>query len=418
MPRVQIVGAGECGLPLAHQLLRDNGTSVTLVTDRSAQAVLSGTVTSTQIKFPRTLDLETRAGLGMWDSTAPEIEGIRFAVALDRAVVAGWTGRLSRPARSVDQRTVFARRLTDFLTAGGDLEITDLSLPELDRRSADYDLTIVTRASTELAACFPTDPAWTVPNAPQRRLAVLYLDGVTPDPDNVGTYVSLPGIGEVIAYPALTGPPGQERCCEILLFEALPGGEIDVFNPHGTATERWQQAAQLLERYLPAALADRYRAAEVTDSGATLVGAVAPRMRQPVGTLPSGMPVLGGGDVVCRMDPGGAQGANNAVHCAFRYSEAIVGDPAGPYDRAWMEATAQPWLADIAHPAARWTMALLAPPPEMQALMVAAQDDPALADALADTFARPSDMSRFTAGSRVAQSEHLGGEQDSRAAAP
>ncbi|MFD0361303.1 styrene monooxygenase/indole monooxygenase family protein [Nocardia sp. GCM10030253] len=399
MRRVQILGAGECGLPLAHQLRR-GGTSVTLVTDRNAEAILSGSVTSTQVKFPTTLDLESQAGLGVWDATAPEIKGIRFTMAIDRNPVAGWTGRLSRPARSVDQRTVFARRLADFVAAGGDLEITDLPLPELDRRTADYDLTIVTRASRELAACFPADPAWDVATGPQRRLAVFYLDGVQPDADNMGTYVSLPGYGEVISYPGLTGPPGQERPCEMLLFEALPAGGLDVFGPHGSATERWRQAAHLLNRYLPAALADRYRSAEVTDSGATLVGAVTPTMRQPVGTLPSGAPVLGGGDVVCRMDPGGAQGANNAVHCAFHYSEAILSNTSGLYDRAWMESTAQPWLTAIAHPAARWTMAMLDPPPAMQALMLAAQEDAVLANALADTFAQPANMSEFSAGAQ------------------
>jgi hypothetical protein len=170
-----------------------------------------------------------------------------------------------------------------------------------------------------------------------------------------------------------------------------------MFGSLDSAGERLRQAKLLLNRYLPPALADRYRYAELTDGGATLVGAVTPTMRQPVGTLPSGAPVLGGGDVVCRMDPGGAQGANNAVHCAFHYSAAILGNPDGPYDRAWMNSTTQPWLTDIAHPAARWTMAMLAPPPEMQALMQAAQHDAALANALADTFARPANMSRFAA---------------------
>lgn len=396
MRRVQILGAGECGLPLAHQLRRSN-TSVALVTDRSAEAVLSGSVTSTQVKFPATLDLESQAGLGFWDATAPRIQGIRFTMAIDCNPVAGWAGHFSRPAHSVDQRTVFARLLTDYVAAGGDLEITDLSLPEIDRRADDFDLTIVTRASRELAACFPADPTWPPKPGPLRSLAVLYLDGVPTDPDGLGTYVSLPGYGEVISYPGLTGPPGQEKPCEILLFEALPQSGLDMFGPLDSAGERLRQAKLLLNRYLPPALADRYRYAELTDGGATLVGAVTPTMRQPVGTLPSGAPVLGGGDVVCRMDPGGAQGANNAVHCAFHYSAAILGNPDGPYDRAWMNSTAQPWLTDIAHPAARWTMAMLAPPPEMQALMQDAQQDAALADALADTFARPANMSRFAA---------------------
>ncbi|MBF6301717.1 FAD-binding oxidoreductase [Nocardia amamiensis] len=394
--QVQVLGAGECGLTLAHCLVR-GGSSVTLVTDRDAEAILAGTVTSTQVKFPRTLDLESDAGLGFWRTSAPNIEGIRFTMAVDRTAVATWAGRLPRPAQSVDQRTVFARWLSEFLAAGGDLRVADPSVTDVDRAAADYDLTVVTRASRELAACFEDDPAWTVPAAPQRRLAVLYLDGVQPDPHHLGTYTALPEHGEVISYPGLTGRPGQERRCEITLFEARPGGALDVFDQHGTPAQRLRQAKQLIDEHLPAELAERYRGAELTDAGATLVGAVAPAMRRPVGTLPSGSPVLGGGDVVCRMDPGGAQGANNAVHCAIRYAEAILHTPDGRYDRDWMEWAAAPWLTAVAHPAARWTATVLDPPPAMQELMLAAQHDSTLADAFAATFARPSSMAQFAA---------------------
>ncbi|MFI7665876.1 styrene monooxygenase/indole monooxygenase family protein [Nocardia sp. NPDC049526] len=395
MRGIQILGAGECGLPLALRL-RHSGIPVTLVTDRDAAAVLSGSVTSTQVKFVPTLDLESRAGLGIWRSIAPRILGIRFSLVIDRNLVSGWAGRFSEPAQSVDQRTVFARWLADFAAAGGNLEIAELSVPQLDQQTAAYDLTVVTRASRELAAYFPVDPSWSVPAEPMRRLAVLYLDGVEPDPDGLGTYTALPGHGEIISYPGLTGPPGQERRCEILLFEGLPGSGLDVF-AHTVPAERLPRAAQLLQRYLPAALADRYRNAELTDGGATLVGAVPPTMREPIGTLPSGTLVLGGGDVVCRMDPGGAQGANSAAHCAALYSAAILGNPTGPFDRAWMTSAAQPWLTGIAHAAARWTMAVLDPPPAVRELMLAAQENTALADAFAETFVRPANMVKFAA---------------------
>lgn len=394
MGQILVIGAGECGLPLAHRLLR-GGRPVTLVTDRDADAVLAGSVTSTQVKFPATLDLESDLGLGFWRSSAPNIEGIRFTMAVDRAALVTWIGRLARPAQSVDQRTVFARWLGEYLAAGGDLRIAEPSVAELDRHATGYDLTVVTRARGELAGCFEPDPAWPAHAAPLRRLAVLYLDGVEPDPDRLGCYTALPEHGEVISYPGLTGPPGRERRCEMLLFEARPGGALDVFDQRGTPTQRWAQARQLLDAHLPAQIAQRYRRAEPTDAGATLVGAVTPAMRRPVGTLPSGRPVLGGGDVVCRMDPGGAQGANNAVHCAIRYGEAILHDPNGPYNRAWMEWAAAPWLTAVAHPAARWTATVLDPPPAMQQMMLAAQHDTTLGDAFADTFARPANLARL-----------------------
>lgn len=395
METIRILGAGECGLPLAHRLLRA-GLPVTLTAARDAATVLNGTVTSTQVKFAPTLDLEEAAGLGHWRTRAPEIRGIRLAMVMEGQRVLAWTGRFGRPAQSVDQRTVFARWLTDYVDAGGELEIAELTTAELEHRAARADLTVVTRATAEQAAYFPVDTGWPAAG-PARQLAVFYLDGVTADPDDLGTYVSLPGLGEIISYPGLTGAPGQERRCEMLLIEALPGGPLDVFTAQDSPDERLRRAVRLLGSVLPADLADRYRAAEPTDGGASAIGAVTPRMRRPVGTLPSGRPVLGGGDVVCRMDPGGAQGANSAAHCAATYAAAISARPAGPFDRAWMDSAAAPWLAGTAHPAAHWTAAVLAPPPEMQQFMLAAQGDPTLANAFADTFARPADMARLAA---------------------
>ncbi|MCU1641223.1 MAG: hypothetical protein JWN03_1498 [Nocardia sp.] len=146
-------------------------------------------------------------------------------------------------------------------------------------------------------------------------------------------------------------------------------------------------ALRLLDAGLPVTL--------VTDRSAEAVlsGSVTPTIRQPVGALPSGTPILGGADVVCRLDPGGAQGANNAVHCAFGYSDAILRNPDGPFDRDWMRATAEPWLSEIAYPAARWTMAVLDPPPSLRELMFSGEHDPALAAAFAETFVRPSSRS-------------------------
>jgi hypothetical protein len=92
------------------------------------------------------------------------------------------------------------------------------------------------------------------------------------------------------------------------------------------------------------------------------------------------------------MDPGGAQGANNAVHCAFQYLHRILERADGPFDRDWMEKTTRPWLTGVAYPAARWTATVLDPPPPVQAMMLAAQNDAALANAFANTFARPTDL--------------------------
>ncbi|TLF81066.1 styrene monooxygenase/indole monooxygenase family protein [Nocardia cyriacigeorgica] len=394
MGQIQVVGAGECGLPLALRLQR-GGQDVTLVTDKDAEAVLAGSVTSTQVKFARTIALEAEAGLDYWAETAPAIDGIRFTMVVDRNAVAGWSGLFSAPARSVDQRTVFARWFGEFTAAGGRVELTAPSVDEIDARAAEHDLTVVTRASRELADCFPIDDWLTVPSKPVRKLAALYLDGVTPDPDGLGTYVALPGLGEMVSTPALTGAPGQERTCATLMFEAVPGGGLDVFDAASTPAERLRLTREILDRHLPPALAARFRDAELTDAGATIAGAVTPVVRHPVGTLPSGRAVLGGGDVVCRMDPGGAQGANSAAQCAAYYAAAVLDSPDRGFDATWMAAAAKPWITDIARPAALWTMTLLDPPPALQRLMDAAQQDRTRADAFAETFIVPANMSQL-----------------------
>jgi hypothetical protein len=397
MTRVQVFGAGECGLPLATRLL-DGGVPVTLLTDRTAEEVLHGSITSTQVKFPRTLDLETAAGMGTWRETAPEILGIRFHLAVDAALVTTWTAPFGRPAQSVDQRTALSHRMAEFASAGGDLRIADLSAAEADRRAGEYDLTVITRASKDLAACFPIDATRPMPDRPMRQLLAVYLDGVEPDPDGLGAYVALPGIGEAVTTPCLVGAPGQERRADNIMFAALPGGELDVFAGAVTPAERLDLMRALIVKYLPPELAARFRGAELTDAGATLAGGVTPVVRQPVGTLPSGAAVLGGADVVCRMDPGGAQGANSAVHCGFRYADAILAGTEGPFDQEWMRTTAEPWLTEVAHPAAAWTMAMLDPTPHMQELLLTAGQHPALAAAFAETFVHPATMSDLAAG--------------------
>ncbi|MFB8282640.1 styrene monooxygenase/indole monooxygenase family protein [Nocardia colli] len=313
---------------------------MTLVTDRSSDSVLAGSVTGAQAKFPATQDIQNDLGLGFWQDSAPEIQGIDVTIVVEQRVVHTWSGRFARPWQSVDQRTVFARWLDLYVRMGGHLIIDELSRDIVDDWASEYELTVVTHGAQDLLDCFPVRGTGSDATRPVRRTGVLYLDGVQPHGGGMGTCVMLPGLGEIVSYAALTGRPGVERACEVLLFDAVPGAGLDVFGTTFAPDERRRRAMAVLEEYLPASMSSRYRNAELTDPGATLASDVTPCKRIPVGVLPSGQLILGGGEVVQQTDPGGVQCTNNAVFSALRYAKRIIANEDGVFDRDWMWQTA------------------------------------------------------------------------------
>ncbi|MGX1778297.1 styrene monooxygenase/indole monooxygenase family protein [Nocardia brasiliensis] len=343
MRQVQVVGAGECGLPLAHQLLQ-RGWPVTLVTDRSAGSLLTGSVTGAQLKYSATLDIQNDLGLGFWQDSAPKIRGVDVMIVAGQQVGHTWAKHFVRSSQSVDQRTVFARWLDLYTRMGGNLVIDELSRDIIEDWAAEFELTVVTRGAPDLMDCFPARGRWN-PARPVRRTTVFYLDGVRPHAAGMGSCVVLPGLGEIISYAALTGRPGAERACEVLSLEAVPGEDLDVFAVAAAPDERLRRAMQALEQYLPEQIWNRFRHAELTDIGATATGDVAPQVRAPVGVLPSGRPVLGGDEVIRQLGLSDAKGANNAVHCALRYAERILANERGTFDQDWMWRTANLWSA-------------------------------------------------------------------------
>ncbi|WP_141692147.1 styrene monooxygenase/indole monooxygenase family protein [Nocardia brasiliensis] len=293
------------------------------------------------MKFSATLDIQNDLGLGFWQDSAPKIRGIDVTVVVEQRAVHAWAQHFVRPAQSVDQRTVFARWLELYARMGGNLIIDELSRENIDDWAAEHELTVVTHGAHDLMECFPS-LGRLAPADPVRRTAVLYLSGVRPRASGMGSCFVLPGLGEIVSYTALSGRPGAERACEVLLFEAVPGDSLDVFGVIDAPYERLRRAQAVLEELLPEGISHRYRYAELIDPGATMTGDVIPRRRIPVGVLPSGRLMLGGGDAVRERGLGGAQGVNNAVHCALRYAERILTSAGGVFDRDWMWRTARP----------------------------------------------------------------------------
>jgi flavin reductase (DIM6/NTAB) family NADH-FMN oxidoreductase RutF len=109
-------------------------------------------------------------------------------------------------------------------------------------------------------------------------------------------------------------------------------------------------------------------------------------VRRPVGTLPSGAPVLGMADAVVLNDPLTSQGSNNALKSASFYLEAIDAH-AGAFDAAWMQRTFDNFWRGWAQWATEWTNSWLRPAlPHQRAVIDAATEHPAVGGQIAAGF--------------------------------
>lgn len=388
---ITVVGAGQSGLSLAFGLLH-YGYRVTVVTDRDAEGLRSGRIMSSQCMFDDAQGYERSLGLNMWDAACPDIKGLRIAAFLPdhpgRAALE-WRADLSRPARSVDQRLKMSRWLTEFERRGGIVQVADPDLALLESACAVSDLVVVAAGKGSLSRLFPRDDVRSTFDSAQRSLAMLYVRGpaaVAVEGCEVN-FSAISGVGEYITYPALaeSGP------CTIMLFESIPGGDMDLWAGATSGPELLSRARAVLNRYLPehaVATSD----ADLIDSGATLVGAVTPMVRRPVATLPSGNAVFGIGDAIVVNDPITAQGANAATKCAEIYLHAITHHD-GVYDEHFMNETFERFWTSVGEPVTAFTDHFLnsdtdhardlhiaaARYPEIAQRLAACMNDPALA---------------------------------------
>ncbi|MGW7005289.1 styrene monooxygenase/indole monooxygenase family protein [Streptomyces sp. NPDC054933] len=390
MRKILIVGAGQSGLQLALGL-QSRGYEVTLMTNRTADEIRDGKVMSTQCMFTTALQHERDLELNFWESQAPRIEGLGVSVAgPDGSRPIDWVGRLDGYAQSVDQRVKMAGWMEAFAQRGGQLVIHGAAVSDLDYFSRRYDLVLVAAGKGELVSMFGRDASRSPYDTPQRALAVAYVHGLGPRPEHPDYHAVrcnlVPGVGEMFIMPTLTtsGP------ADILFWEGIPGGPLDVFEGVKDPREHLRITLELMERFLPWEY-DRARNVELTDANGTLAGRYAPTVRNPIGELPSGGLVLGVADVVVANDPITGQGSNNAAKCAASYLDSIVAHGDKPFDRDWMQSTFDRYWEYAQH-VTKWTNAMLAPPPEhvLNLIGAAGQLQP-VADRFANGFDNPAD---------------------------
>ncbi|MFD9061678.1 styrene monooxygenase/indole monooxygenase family protein [Kitasatospora purpeofusca] len=396
MRRVAIVGAGQAGLQVALGLLAAGGYEVTVVSGRTAGELRAGPVLSTQAMFGPALRVERAAGLDLWAGEAPQVRSVDAVLVPEPSLRAlEFTMTLDEPAQSVDQRVKMARWLELVEERGGRVEHRELDRSGLGALAAAHELTLVAVGRGELAGIFARDAARSPFDAPQRRLAALYAHGVgAPDPAAVprARMHAVPGVGELYLQPALTrsGP------CDILLWEAVPGSAFDCFGDRPSGTEQLRRMRESMAEYLPWE-AELWAAAEPTDAGASLYGALTPVVRHPVARLDGGAAVLGIGDALVVNDPITGQGANSAARAAEWYLRAIVGRADGPFTAEWMTEVFEGFWEQHARHGVALTADLLTMPEHLQGVFAAAAEHEPVARRLANTYAEPADHAAWLA---------------------
>jgi len=391
--RILIVGAGQAGLQLALSL-QSEGYEVTVMSARTPEEIRTGRIMSTQCIFWPQLRIERERGLNQWEDQAPRIVGQRSVVAGPPGQKAlDFIGRWDDYAQSVDQRVKMSGWLELFESRGGTVVYHGVMTSDLEGLAALYDLTLIAAGKGELVELFDRDASRSPYDRPQRHLSCIYVHGMRPRPDYPEPHVRInvtPGVGELFYMPGLTnsGP------CDILLWEAVPGGPFDCWSDHPAPEDHLTRTLDMMRQYAPWEY-ELTVGAEPTDARCVLYGGYAPTVRHPVARLSDSAAVLGMGDVVVANDPVTGQGANNAVRCAETYFRAIVEHGDRPFDTDWMQRTFDAYWEYARHPTG-FTNLMLGPPPEhLLKILGTANEVEEVAYRFAYGFANPPDLENW-----------------------
>jgi hypothetical protein len=384
MNSIGIVGAGIAGLHLALFLQR-HGVEITLYSEHSPVEILAGRLPNLVVRFGPARELERDLGVNFWDDEDFGAYGVQMYIGAQPPIQ--WKGSFQQQASGVDMRLYQARLMDEFNCRGGHIVVATLGRADVVQRAMQHDLMVVASGRGQLAELFPRLPERSPFSQPQRLLTGAFYHGVNfPNPLSV-VYTISPGHGEIFLAPfqSIAG-----RVCSILI-EAIPGQALAPIaeiryaeDPHHFE----QSVLALLREHAPPIyhLVDPETFC-VTRPQNILQGAITPTARRGYAPLGNGKFALAIGDAHIVNDPLLGQGANLAARCARLLGTRLL--EVNTIDEAFCRAVEQQ-LWEAGRATTLWTnMMLQPPPPHAIELLVAAAQNQAIADEVADNFSVP-----------------------------
>jgi hypothetical protein len=403
MRTIAVVGAGQAGLLAANGLLQA-GYQVSLHSDRSPEEWLTrARPTGTAVRFARSLAYERSLGLGDRHAEAPPMDGLKVTVCADPArPFLTMLGRFGVSPLAIDVRLQSAEWMARFERGGGRVVLEKVSPTRIDEIARAHDLTIVATGK-DGTSFFARDDARSPSRVAVRHLAMVNCDGPSMRFDDVPFRAAKFNIFEKLGECYWTPYFHKDgRPVWNLVFEAKPGTPYDRFQGARSGDDVLRIAKDVVREMMPWDSA-WLEPARLSDENSWLVGAIVPTVRDPVGVVPCGRPIVPLGDAYAAFDPIGAQGANVGNRLASALVDAIVARKDDPFDAAWIRATYDAFFERWAGPAIRWTHLLLEPmTPAARYLLLAQQGADGttvggtpkqrLADAFANNFDDPMQL--------------------------
>jgi 2-polyprenyl-6-methoxyphenol hydroxylase-like FAD-dependent oxidoreductase len=383
---IGIVGAGTAGLHLA-LLLQTRGLEPTLYAERTADEVRLGRLTNTVVHNHRTRSREREIGANLWDETAPPIKGHWHSIPHEPERLE-FPGYFRSPSLSVDYRLYQSRLLEVFEERSGKVDVGPVTAGDLGRLGDRHDLLAVSTGRGGLIDLFPPVPGRSPFQQPARLLSAGLYRGIADAGDPRHVVLSLLGpLGEIINIPM----ESRDGIVEVLLFECVPGGDLEVvaLTPYGDDPKAHDRLVlEKLRTYAPRVFERIDEASfELVDASSILQGAIVPTARESHVRLDNGTYAIALGDAHVAMDPVVGLGANAASLSAFVLGEAIA--EGGPFDEAFCERVDERRLPGVmAH--FDFTNFMLAPQPHLFEVIGAMSQSTKLADEFTDNFTDPS----------------------------